>query len=56
MRLRARLGDVDGPRAEGKILGYILDELADYEHDPDRAFTAWLDEVVDRVAADRIIA
>ena len=56
MRLRARLGEVEGPRAEGKILGYILDEIAGYEHDPDRAFTAWLDEVVDRFAADRLTA
>ena len=56
MRLRARLGEVEGPRAEGKILGHILDEIAGYEHDPDRAFTAWLDEVVDRFAADRLTA
>ena len=55
-RLRARLGDVEGPRAEGKILGRILDEIDDYEHDPDRAFSAWLDDVVDRFAADRLAA
>ena len=53
MRLRARLGDVEGPRAEGKILGRILDEVERYEHEPGRGFTAWLDEVVDRFAAER---
>ena len=56
MRLRARLGDIEGPRAEGKILGHILDAIDGYEQDPDRAFTAWLDEVVDRFAADRTAA
>jgi hypothetical protein len=56
MRLRARLGDVEGARAEGRILGRILDEIDDYEHEPDRAFSAWLDDVVDRVAAGRVAA
>jgi hypothetical protein len=56
MRLRARLGDVEGPRAEGKVLGRILDEVERYEHEPDRAFTTWLDEVVDRFAAERLAA
>jgi hypothetical protein len=56
MRLRARLGDVEGRRAAGRILGRILDEIDDYEHDPDRAFSAWLDDVVDRFAAERVAA
>jgi hypothetical protein len=56
MRLRARLGDVEGRRAAGRILGRILDEIDDYEHDPDRAFAAWLDDVVDRFAAERAAA
>jgi hypothetical protein len=54
MRLRAHLGDVEGPRAESRILGRILDEVDGYEPDPDRAFTAWLDDVVDRFAAERL--
>ena len=53
MRLRARLGDVEGPRAERALLGRILDELATYDREPGRAFTAWLDDVVDRFAAER---
>jgi hypothetical protein len=54
MRLRARLGDVEGPRAERALLGRILDELATYDREPGRAFTAWLDDVVDRFAAERL--
>ena len=54
MRLRARLGDVEGPRAEGKVLGRILDEVEHYRHEPDRQFTTWLDDVVDRFAAERL--
>ena len=56
MRLRARLGEAEGQRAEGKILGRILDEIDDYEHDPHQAFSAWLDDVVDRFAAERLAA
>ncbi len=56
MRLRVRLGDIEGPRAERHILGRILDELQSYEHDPDRPYTAWLDDVVDRFAAERLAA
>ena len=56
MRLRIRLGDIEAPRAERHILGRILDELSGYQHDPDRPFTVWLDEVVDRFAAERLAA
>ena len=54
MRLRARLGEVEGPRAEGKVLGRILDEIEHHERDADRSFSAWLDDVVDRFAAERL--
>jgi hypothetical protein len=54
MRLRARLGDVEGPRAERHVLGRILDALERYEHDPGRPFTVWLDEIVDGFAAERL--
>ena len=56
MRLRARLGDQEAPRAERPLLGRILDELEDYEADPDRTFPAWLDDVVDRFAGERLAA
>ncbi len=56
VRLRSRLGDVEGARAERGSLGRILDALDGYEQDPDRSFTAWLDEVVDRYAAEQIAA
>jgi hypothetical protein len=54
-RLRARLGDVDGARAERGILGRILDALDGYEEDG-RPFSLWLDEVVDRYAAEQLAA
>ena len=51
MRLRARLGDLVAEAAGRRVLGRILDELEDY--DPkDQPFAAWLDQVVDRYAAD----
>jgi hypothetical protein len=52
MRLRARLaGTAAAPRPERGILGRILDELDDY--DPyERPLLGWLDEVVDRYAAE----
>ena len=56
MRLRIRLGDIESARAERNVLGRILDELQGYEHDPDRPYTAWLDDVVDRFAAERLAA
>ena len=56
MRLRVRLGDIEAARAERNVLGRILDELQGYEHDPDRPYTAWLDDVVDRFAAERLAA
>lgn len=56
VRLRSRLGDIEGPRAERGSLGRILDALDDYEPEPDRPFTAWLDEVVDRYAAEQLAA
>jgi len=56
MRLRVRLGEVEAPRAERHILGRLLDELQRYEHDPDRPYTAWLDDAVDRYAAERLAA
>jgi hypothetical protein len=56
MRLRVRLGDIEAARAERHILGRILDDLGSYEHDPDRPYTAWLDDVVDRYAAERLAA
>ena len=53
MRLRARLGDVEAAAAELALLGRILDALSTYQAEPDRPFTAWLDDVVDRFAAER---
>jgi hypothetical protein len=51
MRLRARLGETAAAAAERRVLGRILDELDDY--DPhERPLAAWLDEVVDRYAAE----
>jgi hypothetical protein len=51
MRLRARLGDTVAATAGYGALGRILDELDD--HGPgDRPFASWLDEVIDRYAAD----
>jgi hypothetical protein len=54
-RLRARLGDVDGARAEGGALGRILDALDGYQEDG-RPFSVWLDDVVDRYAAEQLAA
>jgi hypothetical protein len=54
-RLRARLGDVDGGRAERGVLGRILDALDGYEEDG-RPFSVWLDEIVDRYAAEQLAA
>jgi hypothetical protein len=54
-RLRARLGDVDGSRAEKGVLGHILDALDGYEEDG-RPFSVWLDDVVDRYAAEQLAA
>ena len=56
MRLRVRLGDVEAARAERHVLGRVLDALRGYEPDPDRPYTAWLDDVVDRFAAERLAA
>ena len=57
MRLRARLGDVEGPRAERAHPRPASSTSSQhYEHDPDRPFTAWLDDVVDRFAAERLAA
>lgn len=56
VRLRSRLGDIDGVRAERGVLGRILDALDGYERDPDRPFALWLDEVVDRYAAEQLAA
>jgi hypothetical protein len=56
MRLRARLGDVEAAGAERALLGRILDALSTYEAEPGRPFTAWLDDVVDRFAAERLAA
>ena len=56
MRLRARLGDVEAAAAERAVLGRILDEIAGYEPAPGRPLTAWLDDVVDRFAAERLAA
>jgi hypothetical protein len=52
MRLRARLAQTaTAPRPERGILGRILDELDDY--DPyERPLLGWLDDVVDRYAAE----
>jgi len=44
-RLRARLGDVEGARAERGVLGRILDALDDYNDEPGRPFSVWLDEL-----------
>jgi hypothetical protein len=56
MRLRVRLGDVEAARAERHVLGRVLDALQGYEQDPDRPYTVWLDDVVDRFAAERLAA
>jgi hypothetical protein len=54
-RLRTRLGDVAGARAEGGVLGRILDALDGYEEDG-LPFSIWLDGVVDRYAAEQLAA
>jgi hypothetical protein len=55
-RLLRRLGRrSDGSvRGEEEALGFILDALDGYEDDPERTFSDWLDEVVDRYAAARL--
>jgi hypothetical protein len=36
------------------VLGRVLDELDRYRDDAERSFADWLDEVVDRCAADEL--